>query len=308
MQNGAGLLRDLSALIESGQYLAALDHLRGGLTSLRAEASHHEWRTFCAQTFATDEFSRHPLARLLKAGPLGGICAETAHGCIHHPLALDAIYGFDRVPQDLSPAASSLRKWELELGFCNSLRARRLLLMRELNELGNSVRYPRVLAVGCGHLREVASALSLECMRGGEFVAFDRDRACLMLLQREHEYPGLRAISGSLRDLLGGGLTLGKFDFIYLSTMLDTLEDFRASALLSALVPLLESGGRLLAANFLPQVKDAAYLEACLDWWPLYRGEQELAAIGNASGLALRGQAIFQEDSGGSIFLDLQAI
>jgi hypothetical protein len=307
MQNGAGLLGDLSALIESGQYLTALDSLRAGLTGLRAEALPHEWRTFCAQTFATAEFSRHPLSRLLKAGPLGGICAE-ACGCVNHPLALDAIYGFDRVPQDLTLAAGSLRKWELALGFCDSLRARRLLLERELNELGNTVRYPRVLAVGCGHLREAAAALSHENMRGGEFVAFDRDRASLALLQREHEYPGLRTISGSLRDLLGGGLTLGKFDFIYLSTLLDTLEDFRTSALLCALLPLLEPGGRLLAANFLPEVKDAAYLEACLDWWPFYRGEQELAALGNALCPALRGQAIFQEDSGGSIFLDLQAV
>jgi hypothetical protein len=306
MQNGAELLRDLSAWIESGQYLIALDHLRRGITSLRAEASHHEWRTFCAQTFATDEFSRHPLSRLLKAGPLGGICAE-ARGCVNHPLALDAIYGFDRVPQDLTSAASSLRKWELDLGFCESLRARRLLLARELIELGSSVRYPRVLAVGCGHLRDAAAALSHENMPGGEFVAFDRDRASLALLQREHQYPGLRTISGSLRDLLGGGLKLGKFDFIYLSTLLDTLEDFRASALLCALLPLLESGGRLLAANFLPELKDAAYLEACLDWWPCYRGEQELSALGNALSPPLRGQAIFQEDSGGSIFLDLQA-
>ena len=161
MQNGTALLRDLSALIESGQYLTALENLRGGVTGLRAEASRHEWRTFCAQTFATAEFSSHPLFGLFKAGPLGGLGAEEARGSVNHPLALDAIYGLDRVPQDLTLAATSLRKWELELDFCESLWARRLLLARELNELGNTVRYPRVPAVGCGHLREAATALSL---------------------------------------------------------------------------------------------------------------------------------------------------
>jgi extracellular factor (EF) 3-hydroxypalmitic acid methyl ester biosynthesis protein len=307
MQSGATLLQDLSALIETGQYLAALNSLRHGLTKLRAEVSPNEWRTFCAQTFATNEFRRHPLSRLLKAGPLGAVCAETARGAVNHPLALDVIYGVER-PQSLNPAASEMQNWELALGFCASLRARRLLLARELNELGNVVRYPRVLAVGCGHLREAATAFSLENMRGGEFVAFDRDRACLDSVQREYQYPGLRTLSGSLRDLIHADATFGKFDLIYLPTLLDTLEDFRVSALLASLLPLLESGGRLLAANFSPHLKDAAYLEACLDWWPLYRGEEQLSALTEPLDRALRGQAIFQEESGGSIFLDLQAL
>ena len=118
----------------------------------------------------------------------------------------------------------------------------------------------------------------------------------------------MRTVSGSFRDLTTADPPLGKFNLIYLATLLDTLEDFRVKALLASLVPLLESGGRLLAANFLPELKDAAYLEACLDWWPVYRGEQDLAALNSAIDGVLRGQAVFREDSGGSVFLDLQAV
>jgi len=223
------------------------------------------------------------------------------------------IYGLDTVPEDLTPTANALRKWELELGFCVSLRRRRLLLARELNELGAAVRYPRVLAVGCGHLREAAAALSLPGMHGGELVAFDRDRDSLNLIQSEYEYPGLRTLSGSLRDAIANDPTLGRFDLIYLPTVLDTLEDFRSSALLADVLPLLESGGRLIAANFSPDLRDAAFLEACLDWWPFYRDEQKLAALLSQLPVAnLRGHAMFREGSseeqGGSVFLDLQAL
>ncbi len=308
MQSSQSLLQDLLPLLADGEYLPALDSLRDGLTRLRAESPLEEWRTFCAQTFSGKQFSQHPVSQLLKVGPLGSGCAGTAHGLIHEPLILDVIYGLGSVPCDLTSAANALRHWELALGFCASLRARHGLFMRELNDLGNIVSHPRVLAVGCGHLRDAAMALSLANMRGGELVAFDRDRACIDLIEREHEHPGLRTISGSLRDLTNDFM-LGAFDFIYLPTLLDTLGDLRVSALLGSLLPLLKPHGRLLAANFSPDLMDAAYLEACLDWWPFYRGEEELAALlSPLSGKNLRGQVLFRDDSGGTVFLDLQAI
>jgi SAM-dependent methyltransferase len=165
-----------------------------------------------------------------------------------------------------------------------------------------------VLAVGCGNLREAALALSSGNMKGGELVAYDRDRACAELIRRECDYPGLRTISGSLRELTHDS-KLGKFDFIYLPTLLDTLEDARVRTLLSSLLPLLEPGGRLIAANASPELGDAAYLEACLDWWPFCRGEEDWAALlSQLPCYNLRGQAISRDDSGGSVFLDFEAV
>jgi hypothetical protein len=302
-QSGTTLLKEIAQQLAAQDYRKALERLRQGLNQLRRDLSREEWRSFCAQTFAGDMFNQHPLSRLLKTGPLGA-----ARGLFPHSLLLDVMYGIDKAPADLPPAAEVLRDWELSLHFCVSLRARHQLFVRELGDLGNTARAPRVLAVGCGHLREAAAAFSLENMRGAELVAFDRDRSCIDLIEREYHFPGLRTISGSLRQLTSDS-TLGEFNFIYLPTLLDTFEDFRVRALLSSLLPMLKRGGRLLAANFSPELGDAAFLEACLDWWPFYRGEEEWAALlGQLSGQNIRGQAVFRDDSGGSIFVDLQAI
>lgn len=269
------------------------------LTQIRAQSTPEQWRVFCAESFPGQPFSQHPLS--------------AARGLIHEPLILDVIYGLSSrgLPSRAnhsSGMAQALRPCEFSLGFCASLRARHHFFVRELNDLGNVVRRPRVLAIGCGHLRDAAMALSLENMRHGELVAFDRDRASIDLIQREYQHPGLRTVSGSLRDLTNDS-TLGQFDFIYLPTMLDTLQDLRAKIVLASLLRLLKRGGRLLAANFSPNLADAAYLEACLDWWPFYRGEKESAALlSQIAGQNLRGQAIYRDDSGGSVFLDLQVI
>jgi SAM-dependent methyltransferase len=307
-QTGATLLQDLLPLLEEGRYIPALDFLREGLSQLRGQSTMAEWREFCAETFSAKHFQYHPLSRLLKAGPLESGPAGAARGLIHEPLTLDVIYGLDRTPPLLTSAADVLRPWELALGFCTSLRARHYSLVRELNDLGNLVQGPRVLAVGCGHLRDAAEALTLDNMREAEIVAFDRDRACIDLIEREYEHPGLRTVSGSLRDLLKDP-TLGAFDFIYVPTLLDTIEGARVSALFDSLLPLLKPAGRLLAANFAPDLGDTAYLEACLDWWPFYRSEENLTALVNpASARMLRGQVMYRDDSGGSVFLDLQVL
>ncbi len=294
-------LQDSSRLFAEGRCVPALDSLRTELNRCRAKSSPAEWRAFCAETFSAEAVQRHPLLHLIKEGPLG-----SGSGLIHNPLILDAIYDLNGVPRLLTPPANALRSWELHLGFCASLRARHFLFARELADLAKTLEAPRILAVGCGHLREAAIALTSDSMRTSEVVAFDRDRACIDLIEREYDHPGLVTVSGSLRDFLVD-TNKGTFDFVYVPTLLDKLEDTKAAFVLNALLGSLKPGGRLLAANFAPDLKDAAYLEACLDWWPFYRTEEELAALLNTKSTQnLRGQALFRDDSEGSIFLDLQ--
>ncbi len=304
--SSTSFLEDLDTLLESGKDLAALDSLRRGLTEIRSSSSPRQWRAFCANTLSGDKFCRRPLSNLLKNGPLAGSCHGATPTLIHDPHVLDSIYGLDAVPQDLTCGANLLQEWELALGFCESLRARHQFLIRELNELGDSVPRPRILALGAGHLREASSALCLNNMSGGELVAFDRDPACIDLIESEYDYPGLCTFSGSLRQLIHDP-ALGRFDLIYLPNLSDILEDLRLKALLEGLLPLLRRGGRLLSANFCPDLEDAAYLEGRLDWWPIYRDEEEWAQLlGELPCQNLRGQAVFRDRSEGSVLIDLQ--
>jgi hypothetical protein len=299
--SGPTLLQDLKPLLTSGRYLQALNHLRAVLIQTREDLAPDEWRQFCSDTFSGKAFQTHPLAALLKESALGNHTS-----LLNHPLISDVIYDLAGVPSFLSPTANELRSWERTLGFCVSLRARHAFFVRELNDLGNSVHAPRVLAVGAGHLREAAQSLTLDNMRQSEIVAFDRDRACIDFIEREYDHPGLQTASGSWLDFVNNHAR-GDFDFIYIPTLFDTLIDARAKSLLESLLPLLKPSGRLLAANFAPELSDAAYLEACLDWWPVYRREQDLATLVSPKwDERLRGQAMSREESGGSVFLDLQ--
>jgi hypothetical protein len=304
----------LAPLIENGQYLMALNRLRQELVRVRGEGvsrgpSLKAWRNFCADNFHSHELADNLLINLLSIGPFGQVASRTKSREIHHPEMLDAIYGLDPNPKADTAALPALRDWELELGFCLSLRSRCKTLAYELSEVGTAVRYPRILAVGCGHLREAAAALSRRGMDGGEFVAYDPHPAAVSFIEHEYDHQGLRILSGAWPNVLKNELDGSKFDLIYLPTLLDELDDKAVSELLIALLAMLEPGGRLLAANFAPDLQDAAYLEAWLDWWPFYRGEEELAAIvSRIAGSNLRGQAVFREDSGGSVFVNLEAL
>jgi extracellular factor (EF) 3-hydroxypalmitic acid methyl ester biosynthesis protein len=299
--SGAVLLQDLRPLLAAGKTASALEELRAGLTRLRAEWTPREWREFCVETH---QFQNHPVGRLLKECPLAG-----GSGLIHEPLILDLIYGLElNAVKQAKQASDECRTWELSLGFCRSLRARHQSFSRELLELGHCEPAANILAIGCGYLREAAGLLRPDGPWGGRLVAFDRDRACVDLIVREYDQkPGLRTASGSLRELLRT-LAEGTFDFIYVPTLFDTLPDGRVTVVLAALLRLLKSGGRLLATYFAPDLQDRAYMEACLDWWPFYRTEEDLARLlPEETGRQLRGQLMFRDEGGGSVFLDLQA-
>lgn len=300
----SALLGEIPARISLGQFVAALNSLRDLLSQIRQNVSSAEWQTFCSER---NLHKNGPLAQLLREAPLNG-----GYGLMHQALLLDLIYGTGApMPRLLTPLAHSLRQWELALGFCETLRARRAYFAAEMGSLvdGNSIgKSPRILAVGCGHLRDAAEALKLEALRESEIVAFDRDRSAVDLIEREYEHAGLSTISGSLRDWLGQPMA-GLFDFIYVPALFDMLPDTRVAWLIDSLRTRLNPGGRLLAANFAPEVKDAAYMEAWLDWWPHYRREEDLAALlGDVSSWNLRGQAIFRDETEGSVFLDLQVV
>ncbi len=296
------LLQELPARISLGRSASALNTLSELLSDVRSELPGAEWRIFCNES---NPLQKQSVAQILEEGPL-----SNGRGLIHHPLLLDLIYGTTAsMPRLLTPLAHALRQWELSLGFCATLRARRACFARELENLaaGSSIKKsPRLLAVGCGHLRDAAEALKLDGLQGSEVIAFDRDRACVDLIEREYEHAGLNTVSGSIREWLGHP-AIGEFDFIYVPTLFDMLPDARVVWLIDSLLALLKPGGRLLAANFAPEMKDAAYLEAWLDWWPHYRKEEDFAVLlSDKSYRNLRGQAIFRDETEGSIFLDLQ--
>ena len=69
---------------------------------------------------------------------------------------------------------------------------------------------------------------------------------------------------------------------MYAAGLYDYLDVEVGSALASALFAMLASGGRLLLANVTPDVREAGYMVACMDWRLIYRDEQDVLGLVHA--------------------------
>jgi SAM-dependent methyltransferase len=84
-------------------------------------------------------------------------------------------------------------------------------------------------------------------------------------------------ISKSVFGLLRGkSLNLGAFDLIYASGLYDYLEQPVAIQLTAYLLKNLKPGGKFIITNFLTSADCAGYLEAFMDWFLIYRTEQDM--------------------------------
>ena len=138
---------------------------------------------------------------------------------------------------------------------------------------------PDLLSVGCGHLRELTISQAMREGRVGRFIGLDPDPLCLKVVKREYAQYGVKGICGSIRLLLDGPLAEEKFDLIYSIGMLDYLGDKLSRRLIGGMFTMLNPGGRLLVANYLPDIEDIGYMEAFMGWRPNCRSSQQLVDL-----------------------------
>jgi extracellular factor (EF) 3-hydroxypalmitic acid methyl ester biosynthesis protein len=69
---------------------------------------------------------------------------------------------------------------------------------------------------------------------------------------------------------------------------------------------MLNPGGRLLIANFLPNISSAGYMEAFMDWWLIYRTEAELLRLAETlPGEQVETTDLFVEENKNIAFLEV---
>ena len=97
-----------------------------------------------------------------------------------------------------------------------------------------------------------------------------------------------------------------EFDLVYAAGLYDYLWQGAAEQLTAWCFRRLRSGGRLLIANLLPDLPEAAYIEAITDWWLVYRTEREMADLANAiSRHHILTRRVFTDSAACVAFLDL---
>lgn len=272
------LLDDVEMKINQGHFCEALNALYHGLDNIRRHSSKKDWKQFIT------EYRQHLVSHFFLQEPFSRRAFEKPRGYAGDPVMIDFIYDFDKVMsppcEDRQSEISELLKHELNrISYANNaVRERRRILTRKIDQTSERVANPYILSFGCGHLREALDSVAVKNKSIGKFVAIDQDQEALAVAIEMIKDFG-ETISASVVDIIINKVPLPKFDFIYSLGVFDYLPDGVAKKLINELFYLLNPGGRLLIANWLPNTPSIAYMEAVLDWWIIYRNGKQMQEL-----------------------------
>jgi SAM-dependent methyltransferase len=250
---------------------SGMARLRRSLHGLRGRLPRHQWIAFGEQARS------HPLHDLLLESPFTRRAYAKPRGYAGDAILMDLIYG--AAPEEsLSPLGGMLYGYEFDSPCFKSVRTRRAILAREIDDVAASRPQARVLSVACGHLREIEWS---RAARSGavDVTALDQDRDSLDVVGERYGRFGVTTAAASVGDLLRRSERFSDMDLAYAAGLYDYLDNDVACALTAALFRMLAPGGRLLIANFTPATYDAAFMEAFMDWRLVYRTEEEVRAL-----------------------------
>jgi extracellular factor (EF) 3-hydroxypalmitic acid methyl ester biosynthesis protein len=160
-----------------------------------------------------------------------------------------------------------------------AVRERRHIISEKIDDVARKKPQAHILSLACGHLREAISCRALREGKLGRYVAVDQDQKSLAVVAREAGSLGVETVAASVHDLLKGRVAFANLDFVYAAGLYDYLSFPIARRLTEILFAMLNPGGRMFIANFLPNRTDAGYMEAYLDWWLMYRTEADMLAL-----------------------------
>ncbi|HJU28494.1 MAG TPA: class I SAM-dependent methyltransferase [Candidatus Binataceae bacterium] len=282
----------------------ALANLADGLARIRAIVGQEQWR------LTAEMIRRHPVTASIHLDPLTYRGFHKPRGYAVDAVLIDLIYR-SQIPSEESPdpgpLGASIWDFTSAMAFARAIRSRRDLIARQIDAVAGRDGGAEVLAIEAGHLRE--AHLSEAVRRGGlrRMVALERDGHAAATIERELGRCGVVAIHTPRYALLNGAPNaLGRFDFIYSAGLFDGIETKPARRAIAAMFAMLKPGGKLLIGNLTPALHDAAYIEAFMDWWPVYRYAAALEGLaGDVPGVNLASVKVLSETAGDIAFLEL---
>jgi hypothetical protein len=296
-----GIVRDQLADLEVSP---AMDRLLDGLAELRRDLAHDEW-----QRVVKHECRSHPVREQLQHAPVTRRSVARPRGYPGDAETLDLVYGCGIITEPMSALGAALYGYELQMTAAQSVRARRELLASLIDEVCAENPEARVLSVACGHLREAERASAVRTSRFGAFYALDQDSESLALVERGHSPLGVTPMQGSVRSILTRTTTLDALDLVYAAGLYDYLDAQVAAKLTARMFGMLRSGGRLLVANFATSLRDAAFMEAFMDWPLIYREESAVECFAQQIPESqIASQRMFRDGPGNVIYLELRRV
>jgi extracellular factor (EF) 3-hydroxypalmitic acid methyl ester biosynthesis protein len=277
----------------------ALERLNQSLHKLRDRWPAAQWKRFCLEVAA-----KHPLHGVLQQCPFTSHGFRRPRGYPGDAELIDYLYADEACPQDR--IGSAIYRYIHRLPSAVSVRERRSLLAGEIDRWAEQTENARILSVACGHLREAELSKALQANRVAELIALDADPKSLQLISRDYPRCPVRPVHSSIRPLLTEKLKFENLDFIYSAGLFDYLSAPVARRLTARLFAMVRSGGELLVGNFARFPPEVGYMEAFMDWWLIYRTEQEvLEFAGEIDRAELASLKLFYDSGRNVIYLRL---
>ena len=281
---------------------AAMIDLFSGLHALRRDLSADAWADVvkcCAE---------HPALAVVHQDPFTARTFHKPRGYAGDAVMIDYIYTNDpgAAGATLSPVGRAIFDFTTAAPASAGVRTRRDLMAAVIDQTCATVDRPDVLSVACGHLREASLCHGVRAGLAGRFVALDQDEKSLDTVDAELGDHGVVTVCSSIKALFRGELAGERFDLVYSTGLYDYLDDKIATRLTARLFEMLRPGGRLVVANFLPDIYCAGYMEACMGWSLIYRTPEQAASLtGGIPPERMAASRTFVERNANIVFLDV---
>ncbi|HKG93789.1 MAG TPA: hypothetical protein VKA84_17910 [Gemmatimonadaceae bacterium] len=287
--------------IQDGMAAEGMDELVLGLRAMRDSYPTEQWHRF-----AQSDCLRHPIRRMVHQDPFTRRSFDKPRGYPGDAGILDLIYGVVPVPAGTTAMGSEVYSYTRWAPACDSVRARREILARTIDRLADEVERPRILSLACGHLREAQCSAAAAAGRLGAFYAVDHDAESLALIQREHAGLGITTVNNTVRGVVTGKVRYADLDLAYAAGLYDYLGLPVATAVTRALLGMTRPGGRVIVANFAPNLVDIGYMESYMAWNLIYRDEAGMQEIADGLPAAeVASSRTFRDGHGNVVYLEV---
>ena len=278
----------------------ALDELFGGLEAQRPSCTPEEWNT-CIQTCR-----EHPVLELVHQDPFTGRAYSKPRGYAGDAEMIDLIYATEEQwPEpNATPLGLDIYRYTSSAPAAAGVRARRGFIADLIDQTTTARPGSDILAIAAGHLREANITTAFKRRRVGRFVALDSDAISLQEVDRCYGRYGVQTIPSPFGQLITNRLQVGTFDLIYSTGLFDYLNENTGRRLVTTMFDMLNPGGQLVVANFLPGIRDVGYMETFMDWKLIYRSRQSMVDLTmEIEESELRDLSLFTEENQNIIFL-----
>ena len=297
------LLNQAYEKITEGDVWNGMDDLVKGLKKRRDTSSDQEWAEIVSMCM------HHPIKDLLYQDPFTYRAFSKPRGYAGDAVLMDYIYGREEhwpLPEETTELGRQIFDYTSASAASEGVRARREFIANLLDRLVDEMARPHVLSIAAGHLRETILSSALRRRKLGRMVALDSDTESLEKVEEAYAHYGVEVKPATIRQLLSNKTELGEFDLIYSTGLFDYLQNNIAQRLTSAMFDMLRPRGRLVVANFLPNIRDIGYMESFMDWKLIYRTRHEMLEVSaNIAQAEIRDIRIFTEENQNIIFLQI---